>query len=623
MKQLSRVIQAATALLVSTTGSFAATDFRKDIVPILDRFCMSCHDDEPKGNVDLGPLTDDGGFWKEPKTWEKVLNAMRDASMPPAKKEQPSREERALVAAWLAETLDNPDATKVPSAVGRKLLHRLSRLEYNNTVRDLLGVDSRPADNFPPDGGGGGGFDNNASTLFVPPVLMEKVLIAATDIVAKAKPELLFHVRPSDGKDERTAAMESIKWMGMRAFRRPLDAEQLAGFIGLYDGLRKAGGSWEDSIRQSVRALLISPAFLFRVEQDREGHEPQRISDWELATRLSYFLWSSMPDDALFAAAKAGELHQPAVLDREVRRMLADPKARTFTDNFASQWLRTKELASVHPSTDKFPEFTPQLRDAMTAEPLEFFYALVRNNLPLSDCLDCDYTFVNADLAKFYGLPEVAPTGFQRVQLTDRNRGGVVTMAGILTLTSYPRRSSPVLRGKWLMEEILGTPPPPAPPMIKSLPTSDKVRNGMTFRQQLEHHRNRPECASCHKTMDQLGFGLENFSPIGQWRTIVADAPVDNNGELPNGQKFSGSLELKALLAQRKDEFTRNLAERMMSYALGRGIEQGDWLAIRQISKAVATSGYTSQELILGIIRSPQFNFRRPAEAPKTAAAPR
>ena len=621
--KLMRVIQAATVLFGSTSGSIAGSDFKKDIIPLIDRYCISCHDDEPKGGVDIGNLTEEGGFWKEPKTWEKVLNAVRDASMPPAKKEQPTPAERALVSAWLTQTLDDPDASKVPTDVGRKLIHRLSRLEYNNTIRDLLGVDTHPADTFPPDAGGGGGFDNNASTLFIPPVLMEKMLLATTDIVAAAAPERIFHTRPGEGKDEPAAAKASIEWLGARAFRRPLDAEELMGLMGLYESQRKAGKSWEDGVRQAVRGLLVSPSYLFRAEQDRPGTGPQRISDWELAARLSYFLWSSMPDDALLAVAQSGKLHEPAILDREVRRMLADAKARTFTDNFASQWLRTKELAGVHPATDKYPEFTPALREAMSAEPLEFFHALVRENRSLGDCLDCDYTYANAELAKFYGLPELKGTGFQRVKVADGNRGGVVTMAGVLTLTSYPRRSSPVLRGRWVMEEILGSPPPPAPPMIKSLPTSDKPRNGQTFRQQLEQHRNRPECASCHKTMDQLGFGLENFNPIGQWRATINDAPVDNSGELPSGQKFSGPLELKVLLAQRKDEFTRNLAERMMSYALGRGIEQGDWLAIRQISKAVATGGYKSQDLILGIVRSPQFNLRRPAEAPKTAAAAR
>ena len=607
--KLTPVILAALCI-----GTFAAPDFKKDIVPILDKYCVSCHDDEAKGGVNLDALTEDGAFWREPKTWEKVLNAMRDASMPPAKKEQPKPEDRSLVSGWLANTLDHPDAAKIPSDVGRKLIHRLSRLEYNNTVRDLLGVTTRPADQFPPDGGGGGGFDNNASTLFIPPVLMEKLLLVSADIVAGAQPERIFKIRPEAGKADAIAAKENLEWLGARAFRRPLEAEETAKLLGFYEAQRKTGSSWEDAVRQAVRGLLVSPSFLFRAERDQPGTTAQPISDWELAARLSYFLWSSMPDDALLALAQAGKLSAAGNLEREVRRMLADPKARDFTANFANQWLRTKELDHVHPAADKFPAFTPALKDAMAAEPLEFFHALIRENRPLSDCLDCDYTFVNPELAKFYALPVPATAGFHRVMLTDKNRGGVLTMAGVLTLTSYPRRTSPVLRGKWLMEEILGSPPPPAPPMIKSLPTSDKVRNGLTFRQQLEQHRNRPECASCHKTMDQLGFGLESFDPIGQWRTAINDAPVDNSGELPSGQKFAGALELKVLLAQRKDEFTRNLTERMLSYALGRGIEQTDWLTIRLVSKAVAAGGYKSQDLILGLVRSPQFTHRRPAE---------
>lgn len=599
---------------VLCSGLLAAPEFKKDIVPILDKYCVSCHDDEPKGGVNIDALTEDGAFWKEPKTWERVLNAVRDASMPPAKKEQPKPEERALVAAWLANALDHPDATKIPSDVGRKLIHRLSRLEFNNTVRDLLGVTSNPADQFPPDAGGGGGFDNNASTLFIPPVLMEKLLVVSAEIVASAKIERIFKIRPSAEKVDVVAARENLEWLGARAFRRPLEKEEIGKFLGLYEAQRKAGRSWEDGVREAVRALLVSPSFLFRAERDLPGTTAQRVSDWELAARLSYFLWSSMPDDGLLALAQMGKLSEPSVLEREVRRMLGDAKARDFAGNFVSQWLRTKELEHVHPSADKFPAFTPAVRAAMAAEPLEFFHAMIRENRPLSDCLDCDYTFVDEELAKFYGLPMPAGSGFQRVKLEDRNRGGVLTMAGVLTLTSYPRRTSPVLRGKWLMEEILGSPPPPAPPMIKSLPTSDRPRNGLSFRQQLEQHRNRSECAACHKTMDQLGFGLENFNPIGQWRTVINDLPVDNTGELPSGQKFAGALELKALLAQRKDEFTRNLTERMLSYALGRGIEQTDWLTIRLISKAVAHGGYKSQDLILGIVRSPQFTHRRPAE---------
>ena len=590
---------------------------------MLEKYCLSCHDETAKGGVNFEALSKDDAFWREPKTWEKTLNAMRDASMPPAKKEQPTPEERTLVATWLSATLDNPDPEKVPSDVGRSVLRRLSRLEYNNTVRDLLGVDSHPADRFPPDGGGGGGFDNNASTLFVPPILMEKYLIAASEIVEAAKPDLIFHIRPRDVNDEQAAARENLAWLASRAFRRPATDDEIKGAMTLFDMMLQRGEKWEDAMRHSARVLLVSPSFLYRTEQDRPGFVAQQVSDWELAARLSYFLWSTMPDEPLFALARDGKLSEPATFEAQVRRMLEDPKARTLAENFASQWLRTREIWSAdRPANETQPEFTTALREAMAEEPLVFFQAMLRENRPLTECLDADYTFVNAELAKFYGIEGVQGDSFQRVSLVDCNRGGVVTMAGVLTLTSYPRRSSPVLRGKWVMEEILGSPPPPAPPMIKSLPTSDKGRNGLTFRQQLEGHRNRAECASCHKTMDQLGFGLENFSPVGSWRDTVANLPVDASGELPDGSKFTGPIELKRLLVNRRDEFTRNIAERMFSYAMGRGVEQTDWLAIRQIARAVARDGYRSQSLVLEIARSMPFRFRRPAEAQATVSTP-
>lgn len=616
------IIVAALGVSATQSGAFAS-DFKRDVLPVLEKYCFSCHDDTAKGGVNLEALSKDDAFWREPKTWEKTLNAVRDASMPPAKKEQPKPEERALVSAWLASTLDNPDPAKVASDVGRSVLHRLSRLEYNNTVRDLLGVDSHPADSFPPDAGGGGGFDNNASTLFVPPILMEKYLATAGEIVAAAKPDLIFHIRPDAKKDEHTAARENLAWLATRAFRRPVADDETASLLAMFDTMRRQGAKWDEAMRQSVRVLLVSPSFLFRTEQDRAGLVPQRVSDWELASRLSYFIWSSMPDEPLFALAREGKLSEPATFEKQVRRMLADAKARTLAENFASQWLRTNELwTAVRPATDRQPAFTPELRDAMAAEPLAFFTAMLRDNRPLTECLDADYTFVNGELAKFYGIAGVDGADFRRVQLTDRSRGGVVTMAGILTLTSFPRRSSPVLRGKWVMEEILGSPPPPAPPIIKSLPTSEKSRNGLTLRQQLEVHRSKPECASCHKTMDQLGFGLENFSPVGSWRDTVADAPVDVSGLLPDGSKFTGPVELKRLLVERRDEFTRNIAERMFSYAMGHGVEQTDWLAIRQISRAVSKDGYRAQSLVLEIARSMPFQFRRPAETPATASAP-
>ena len=603
----------------------AAADFKKDILPLLESYCLSCHDDAAKGGLNLEALTEDSAFWREPKTWEKVLTQLRDQGMPPGKKTQPKPEERTALVEWLHGTLKNPDPKKVPRDPGRTVIHRLSRQEYNLTIRDLLGVDTKPADSFPPDGGGGAGFDNNASTLFIPPILMEKYLAAANDIVAAAKPERLFRLRPAPGKDDRVAAKENLEWLAARAVRRPVDPQELAGLLGLYEAARKAGDSWDEAVRLGIRAVLVSPSFLFRIERSTPVHPDgeEILDDWSLATRLSYFIWSSMPDDTLLGLTAAKKLREPAVLDAQVRRMLADPKARAIAENFGSQWLKTKELHhTTNPSKDKFPEFTPALREAMAEEPVAFLGALLRENRPLTDCLDADYTFANAALAKFYGLPEVKGDGMQRVALTDRNRGGVATMAGVLTLTSFPRRTSPVLRGKWIMEEILGTPPPPPPAMIKTLPGSDRARDGLTFRQQLERHRAEPQCAGCHKAMDQLGFGLENFDAVGKYRTNIGDKPVDSAGELPTGEKFTGPAELKKLLLSRRDDFIRAVTEKMLAYALGRGVANGDWLTVQQISKAVAADGYKAQRLILEIAKSHPFNYRRPTEAPKTASTP-
>lgn len=590
---------------------------------MLDNYCFSCHDDQAKGGVNLEGFVEDSAFWSEPKAWEKAMSQLRDRSMPPAKKDQPTDEERAKVLAWLTDKLENPDLTKVPRDPGRTVIHRLSRLEYNLTVRDLLGVDTKPADNFPPDGGGGGGFDNNASTLFVPPILMEKYLAAAADIVAAAKPERLFHVFPHDGKDEPTAAKENLEWLGMRAFRRPLQADELKGLLSLYELARADGESWDSGIRLAVRAILVSPSFLFRVEEERPEFDSYRISDVELASRLSYFLWSSMPDERLFNLALANKLTDPVILTEEIRRMLADPKSRTLAENFATQWLRTKELKTgITPATDKFPQFTPAMREAMINESVEFFHALLRDDRPVTECLEADYVFVNELLAKHYGLPGVQGDHFRKVWVEDNIRGGIATMGAVLTLTSYPRRTSPVMRGKWIMEEILGTPPPAAPPIIKALPTTDKVSNaGLSFRQQLEQHRSKAECAGCHVRMDQLGFGLENFDPIGAWRTEAGGAPVDSRGQLPTGEAFTGPNDLKSVLMLQKDEFVRNLTEKLLAYALGRGVENADWITVRSIAKNVAAENYSSQKLIFEITNSLPFQYRKPLASPKSASA--
>ncbi len=613
MNALNRIrnILRAGAWLALMTPAFAKEDsFEKEIRPVLEKHCFSCHGAEKqKAGVNLEPFRDRTAFCREPRVWEKVLGALRDEAMPPDDKPQPTDAQRERIMAWIDQALDDTEA--VPRDPGRAPLHRLSRLEYNNTIRDLLGVDTRPADKFPPDGGGGGGFDNNSVTLFVPPVLMEQYLAAAGDVLEKAKPERVFVARPDDSTTKEAAARKIVAEFTRRAFRRPVEEGEIAGPLSLFALADKRGEPFDDAVKLALRSVLVSPNFLFRVERaDSAG--ACRLDDYELASRLSYFLWSSMPDEALFKIAERKKLHEPAALHAQVRRMLRDPKARDFAENFAGQWLRVRELkTSAIPDAEKFPGYTPALRDAMMAEPVEFFLSLLRENGSLLDLLDCDYAFVNATLAKHYGIDGVSGDAMQRVKLSDRNRGGVLGMGAVLTLSSFPLRTSPVLRGKWVLEEILGSPSPPPPPQVKTLSSSDKPKDGLTFRQRLEKHRSDAECASCHKRMDPLGFGLENFDAIGAWRTELAGEPVDASGEMVTGEKFSGPVELKKLLLARKDLFARTVADKMFAYALNRGLEYYDAPLVRQTVKSLARDNYHVETLILAIVNSYPFQNHR------------
>ena len=611
-----RLALLATLLALTSAG---AADFAKEVRPVLETFCFKCHGAErAKGGVKLHEASDLAALYRDPLLWDKVLVELRDEAMPPDDKPQPSADERKRLIAWLDRALNDPDPLAVPRDPGKPVLHRLSKREYNNTIRDLLGLDTHPADEFPPDGGGGGGFDNNSATLFTPPVLVEKYLAVATKLLAATRPERLIVSRPGPVLTKTDAAKANISRFVSRAFRRPVEPAQIELLLKLFAQADARGESFDDAVRYALRGVLVSPDFLFRVEVPR-GLNASPVSDYELASRLSYFLWSSMPDDELFRVTYAGTLRQPAVLEAQVKRMLLDPKARAFAETFAGQWLRVDELTtSAQPDAKRFPDYTPALRDAMLAEPVEFFHALVRENGSLLRVLDADYTYVNEPLAKLYGLDGVTGEKFRRVALKDRNRGGVATMGAVLTLTSYPRRTSPVLRGKWILEQILGTPPPPPPPLVESLPTNDKPKDGLTLRQQLEKHRTKEECAGCHKRLDPLGFGLENFDAIGRWRNQIAEQPVDATGEMVSGEKFNGPAELKAILLKHKDVFARNVTEKMYAYALNRGLESYDVPTVRRTAKLLASADYRVDTLVLEIVKSYSFQNRRGTAAVAT-----
>jgi len=603
--------------LAAALGAAVADDFARDVRPLVDQFCADCHNGKKsKGGVNLARFTNSASLYRDPKVWETALRQVEDRQMPPEGKNnrQPSQEERLNFAEKLGHLLDNPEPGMIPLDPGRTVARRLSATEYNNTVRDLLGVGIRPADAFPADGGGGGGFDNNADTLFVPPILMEKYLEAADELMEAADPAVLLRVAPAWFRPEKSAARANLQAFARRAWRRPPAREDLRRLASIYDRTRLSGAAHDVAVKAAAKAVLVSPRFLFRTERDPAGKDPVPVDAHSLASRLSYFLWSSMPDDRLSALADSGKLSKPAVLEAEVRRMLADPKARVLSEQFVGQWLGIRTLGSVAaPDPGMFPGFTPDLRTAMVAEPVEFFAGLLASDGSLLDLLDADYAWVNAALAEHYGLPEVAGTNFVRVALADHNRGGITGMAAVLTQTSYPRRTSPVLRGKWLLEEVLGTPPPPPPPLVATLSTDDAKRDGLTFRQRLEQHRKDPNCAACHNRMDPLGFALENFDPVGRWRTKIGEEAVDASGKLVSGEEVNGPVALKKALLARKDLFIRHLAEKMLAYALGRGLEYYDIPAVKQITANLSGDDFRASRLVMEVVRSAPFRLRRGA----------
>ena len=574
-------------------------------ISLLETHCFKCHGAEkPKGNLNLSAFKDEAAFQRDPKTLKKILSQVKEKEMPPEGKPQPKPEERDRLVAFLERALATIDYEKMARDPGRVLIHRLSRTEYDRTIRDLLGVDTRPSSKFPADGGGGAGFDNNADTLFIPPILMEKYLEAAGEVLAAAAPERLF-VRTLD-------ARATLEHHATRAFRRPVEAGEIDRLMTLFDATKKRGASFEDAVRTALKAVLVSPKFLFRIEVDQPSKDPYPIGEYEMASRLSYFLWSSMPDDELFRLAAEKKLHDPKTLEAQVKRMIRDPKARALAEGFAGQWLGVHDLRTVaQPDPRRYPNFTPELRDAMIAEGIEVFLHLLRDDASLLDLIDCGYTFVNEELAKHYKIADVRGKEMRRVELKDPTRGGVLTMAGVLTLTSYPQRTSPVLRGKWVLEELFGTPAPPPPMNVGLLGSSDRPEKGLTFRQRLEAHRQKPACGACHKKMDPVGFGLENFDATGAWRTEIAGQPVDASGVLASGEKFTGPVELKKILLRQKDQFVQHLSEKMLSYALGRGIESYDAPAVKKLTDALAGKEYKSHALITAIATGYPFQYRR------------
>lgn len=754
--------------LLPAAAPAAPRDYRKDIRPVLEKYCWDCHGDgAKKGEVVLDADKDEAAIFRNRKIWMGAMFHIEQWTMPPQdKKTQPTKEEREMLVAWLDGVLHPVD----PSAPdpGRVTIRRLNRVEYNNTVRDLLGVSSRPADDFPEDDTGYG-FDNIGDVLAMPPILMERYLIAADRVLLEAIPAgppvpvktnftnaemqgqggpfpadksarmlssqgeaVINYNAPADGEyavrlrawgeqaggepvkislrvDQQPAKQADItaaekgraqeveqrvqlrsgghrvsvaflndffdgknpdpkrrdrnliiagvqiegplrssarplnavaaRIFGVaaklgeneagarailqeftnRAFRRAAIPAEVDRLLSIFKATQREGESWRDSLRIAMKAVMVSPYFIYRIEWQPEANNPAKVvelNEFALASRLSYWLWSSMPDDELLSMAFRNQLR--ANLKNQVLRMLKDPKARALPANFGGQWLETRRLKTSAPDPKRFPEFSPALRDAMRRETEEFFWNIMQQNRPVTDFLGADYTFLNETLAKFYGIPGVSGAEFREVKLApESRRRGILTHASVLTVTSDSTRTSPVKRGKWLLENVLGITAPPPPPNVPALEEGVKIEASASVRKRLEMHRAKPGCANCHSLVDPPGFGLEHFDAIGKWRDRDGPDAVDASGVLTTGQKFNGAGELtNILLTDRRETFLRNVVKKMLTYALGRGVEPYDRPAVDAILARMAKEGHSFQSMVLGIAESLPFQKRR-GDVPK------
>ena len=427
----------------------------------------------------------------------------------------------------------------------------------------------------------------------------------------------IFVCRPVKASDEERCAANIVSTLARRAYRRPVTDEDLRMPLAFYKDARNAG-DFDSGIEMALRAILTSPEFLIRVERDpagQKGQSPYRISDLELASRLSFFLWSSIPDDELLDLGARGKLHEPATLEKQVRRMLSDARAESLVTNFADQWLYLRNLGAVSPDPRLFPDFDDNLRQAMRRETELLFESVMKEDRSVLDLLSANYTFLNERLAKHYGIPNVYGSNFRRVSLSsDSIRGGLLGQGSILTVTSYGNRTSPVLRGKWVLENILGTPPPPPPPNVPPLKDNSATGPVPTMRERMEQHRSNPACSGCHQLMDPIGLSMEHFDAVGRWRNrSEGDTPIDASGALPSGAVFEGAAGLKAAVLAHPDAFTNTMTEKLLTYALGRGLDYHDAPAVRAITREAQANDFRFSSLVSGIVKSIPFQMRRPS----------
>lgn len=599
--------------------------FRDRVAPFVKTHCSACHASKrpTEAGVNFDPAIKRPGDAAFSQLWKKAVARVKAHDMPPDyANKQPAEADRQMFALWLAKV-----KFLSPKDPGLFVIRRLSKTEYGNTLHDLLGVEPAIASDLP-DEVSGEGYLNSLSPLQLEQYLaiaekaLDQIVVPEGAPPTMAQRRLLGEPPPLEA-DYQSAAREVARSLARKAYRRPPSQAELNVLLAVFDLGRKNKLTYSASLRLMLKAILISPQFLFITPAGETAPRDPIVplDDYQLASRLSYLLWATMPDEELMALADSGKLHEPLILKAQVKRLLEDSRSRALFDGFGAQWLGLDKLAGQTFDPVLFPQMTGTMRSAMYDEARLFFESIVRENRSVMSFVDSDYTFLNETLAKTYGLEgKVAGPAMQRVRLHDANRGGILGMPGILATTSFPTRTSAVKRGVWVLEQVLGDNVPPPPPDVPALEKQDQGKiAGLTLRQRTELHRTNPVCANCHQTLDPIGFGLENFDAIGRWRDREAGGGViDASGELPGGKRFSSPKELKALIAERRDDFSRNLVERLLAYALCRRLEGYDEVVVDGLMEEIAADGYRMQALIENVVTSYPFTHRRIPEKVKS-----
>ncbi len=596
------------ALTKQEVNAFSRADFASQVLPTLRSACFDCHSEaEAAGDLNLESLVAVEPLVAGRKEWINVIEQLKNRSMPPSDHDQPSEEDRRLLVGWLTHAIIDFDYSQVQH-VGFEPARRLTHDEYNHTVSDLFGIVMRPADRFPEDMTASSGFDNSSNSLFLQPLLMERYANAATRIAdaVVGDPSFLARWRRSGKGDAKNALAKLMS----RAYRRKVTSEELTAMLARYEHTL-ASADEATALRDVIEILLVSPNFLIRTERVGHPSEPFSVTDIELASRLSYFLWASMPDDRLYRLGVDGTLSKPDVLAAEIDRMLDDRRSRSLGELFASQWLGFADLGRLRPDQIDNPWATDALIEAMHDESSLFFSSLVEEDASIEQLVDAKYTFLNEELARHYGIDGISGKRMRRVDV-ELPRGGLFGQGSLLAITSFPGRTSPVLRGNWVLSELLGTPPPPPPPNVSEFDEAISESRRLSQKQKLEMHRRNPNCYACHSQIDPLGFSLSKFDWFGRYRPRDRGREVDDTGQFPDGTTLKGIEGLRKAIAQERiDDLTIQMVRKMLSYALGRQLEYYDEASVAQIVAKTNEDDRKIRTMIREIVLSDTFQMKQ------------